>query len=226
MNSMEQADRLLREGRYAKALHILHRFEPTEEQRVERDYHIGLCYMRMASYEAARPYFLQVLEAVPGALLLFQSHMILGYIYTKLADLRRAAQQFSSLLDSGFESKRVCTALAHILYMQGEHESSVRLLRRALGWDPNYAPALNSLGYILSDSNIQIEEGLEYCRRALQQAPNNAAYLDSLGWAYYRLGQQRFARHYLDQAIKIAPHSALINAHRQTLSEAAEMDNA
>ena len=218
MNSMEQADRLLREGRYAEALHILHRIEPTEEQRVERDYHIGLCHVRMASYEAAQHYFLQVLRAEPGTLLAFQSHMILGYIYTKLADLHRAAQQFSSLLSSGFESKRVYTALAHALYMQGKREPSLKLLQRALSWDPDYAPALNSLGYILSDSNTRIEEGLEYCRRALRLAPGNPAYLDSLGWAYYRLGNRQFARHYIDRALRIAPHSKQINAHLQVLA--------
>ena len=44
----------------------------------------------------------------------------------------------------------------------------------------------NSLGFILADSETNIEEGISEIKKALSSDPNNPAYLDSLGWAFFK----------------------------------------
>jgi tetratricopeptide (TPR) repeat protein len=62
-----------------------------------------------------------------------------------------------------------------------------------LASDPEYASALNYLGYMLADQNMKLEEALGYIKRAVDLDPSNGAYLDSLGWAYFRLGKYELA---------------------------------
>ena len=60
--------------------------------------------------------------------------------------------------------------------------------------------ALNYLGYMLADQNMNLEEALNYIKRAVDIDPTNGAYLDSLGWAYFRLGKYDLAEENLTKA--------------------------
>jgi len=72
--------------------------------------------------------------------------------------------------------------------------------KKVLAGDPEYASALNYLGYMLADQNMQLEEALGYIQRAVDLDPANGAYLDSLGWAYFRLGKYDLAEENLLKA--------------------------
>jgi tetratricopeptide (TPR) repeat protein len=72
--------------------------------------------------------------------------------------------------------------------------------KKVLASDPEHASALNYLGYMLADQNMQLEEALSYIKRAVDLDPANGAYLDSLGWAYFRLGKYDLAEENLLKA--------------------------
>ena len=69
----------------------------------------------------------------------------------------------------------------------GEAEQA---FRRVLERDPDDAPTLNYLGYMLAERGERLDESVELIQRALRIDPNNGSYLDSLGWAYFK--QDRF----------------------------------
>ncbi len=70
-------------------------------------------------------------------------------------------------------------------------------LRHILEQEPDNARALNALGYMLADRDMQLQEARSMIERALEQNPEDAATLDSMGWVLYRLGQPREALEYL-----------------------------
>jgi tetratricopeptide (TPR) repeat protein len=72
--------------------------------------------------------------------------------------------------------------------------------KKVLAGDPQYASALNYLGYMLADQNMELEQALSYIQRAVDLDPANGAYLDSLGWAYFRLGKYDLAEENLVKA--------------------------
>jgi tetratricopeptide (TPR) repeat protein len=84
---------------------------------------------------------------------------------------------------------------------------------RALDLDSNNATALNGLGYILVDADIDILRGLRCCKKAVDLKPQSAAYQDSLGWAYYKSGEMLEARTWLRRALEAAPHQQEIKDH-------------
>jgi tetratricopeptide (TPR) repeat protein len=61
--------------------------------------------------------------------------------------------------------------------------------KKVLASDPEHASALNYLGYMMADQNMNLDEALGYIQRAVDLDPANGAYLDSLGWVYFRLGK-------------------------------------
>jgi len=96
----------------------------------------------------------------------------------------------------------------------GNKEKALAAFDKVLNDNPS-ADDLNNVGYVLTDTNMQLDDGLKYAERAvkmeegetmeidlqnvdtkaLSTVPHLAAYWDTLGWAHFRLG-------HLDQAEK------------------------
>jgi tetratricopeptide (TPR) repeat protein len=99
--------------------------------------------------------------------------------------------------------------------------------RRLLSLDPEFAPALNYLGYMWTEQGQNLQEALELVNRAVELEPDNGAYLDSLGWAYYQLGRYGEARDNLERAAELIPDDAVIVEHLGDLHQAVgELDEA
>jgi len=83
---------------------------------------------------------------------------------------------------------------------QKRYADAEQQFRKVLASDPQYAQALNYLGYMLADQNMKLEEALTLIKKAVDLDPANGAYLDSLGWAYFRLGKYDMAEENLVKA--------------------------
>ena len=82
-------------------------------------------------------------------------------------------------------------------------EQAATLLKKSISLDPeNAAEALNYLGFMWVDRNLNLEEAGTLIRKALGLRPNYPAYLDSLGWWYYRKGDLAGAARELRRALE------------------------
>lgn len=128
-------------------------------------------------------------------------------------------QQFSearTVLNKGLTthpgSSRLLFARAMLSYERNELIAAERDLRQILKLDPNHAPALNSLGYILTDRTQRFDEAHELLSKALSLNPEDAAVMDSMGWLLYRTGKYPEALAYLRKAYAVAVNPE-IGAH-------------
>jgi tetratricopeptide (TPR) repeat protein len=85
--------------------------------------------------------------------------------------------------------------------------------RKILEVNPDNAPALNYLGYMLADRNVKLPEALTLVTKALDIEPNSGAYLDSLGWVYFKLNRLPEAEENLRQALLLTPRDATVHDH-------------
>jgi tetratricopeptide (TPR) repeat protein len=85
--------------------------------------------------------------------------------------------------------------------------------RKVIELNPEDAPALNYLGYMLADRNVKLPEALSLITKALGIEPNSGAYLDSLGWVYYKLNRLPEAEENLRQALVRTPRDATVHDH-------------
>src|SRR5690606_3780840 len=79
--------------------------------------------------------------------------------------------------------------LAATYERDGQEGRAERVFREIIAADPDHAPALNYLGYMLADRGRNLPEALSLIERAIAVGGENPAYLDSLGWTYYRMSR-------------------------------------
>lgn len=129
--------------------------------------------------------------------------------YSTIEENNKAKQA----LDAGIQRFPRSQAL---LYNRAMHYAGANQIEQAvadfntlLAINPDHAEALNSLGYILADKGLRLEEAKDYIEHSMQLNPNNPATIDSLGWVHYRLGNHAKAIEYLQQALELFPNDEI-----------------
>lgn len=210
--------RFYRESRYQDALDEFLKISSKDvEFNFELAYYIGLCYANLLQYDDALVYLEQIITAGTDIARVYQCRLILAFIYTKTGRERLAEFELSKLLDAGYDSPQVHTAMAYLAYEQKDAEKSVSLYEKALELDPDNTTALNGLGYILGDMEKDLTRALVLCKKALDVQPENPAYLDSLAWIYYKMGLNADARIYIQQAHAKLPDNEIIQQHLERI---------
>jgi len=219
--TLNEGIRLYRLKRWEQALAELlaintERFSPGEN--TELAYYLGLCYTKMERYDDALLYLEQVVTSGQDPLRIFQCRMTLAYIYVITRRSKMAEFELKRLANNGFESAQLYTTLAYAAWAQKHYKQSVDYYEKALDLDENNATALNGLGYVLVDSDIDMLRGLRCCRKAVDLKPQNPAYQDSLGWAYFKNGELLEARTWLRRALEAAPEQKEIKEHMRAVT--------
>ena len=104
--------------------------------------------------------------------------------------------------------------LAGVAYERtGQRDRASDSFRSLLAINPDFAPALNYLGYMWAERGENLAQALEMVEHAVALDPNNGAYVDSLGWAYFQRGDYPEARRYLEQASRLLPDDPTVCEH-------------
>lgn len=85
----------------------------------------------------------------------------------------------------------------------GRSPEAEERLQKALRLRPDFAPALNHLGYTWADRGVNLDQALGMIRKAVEAEPDNAAYLDSLAWVLHRLGRSAEALPHMEKAAQL-----------------------
>lgn len=211
--SLEHGIRSYSKGQYRKALNEFMKARTDSPDNSEISYYLGLCNVKLGMNEEALVYLEQTVTGSSNLLFIYQSRMILAFLYSITGRYKLAEFEISKLLESGYTSPQVFSAAAYVAYSQGFTGESVDYLKKALDLDPENANALNSIGYIMAEEDMDSGAAVDYCTKAVQKMPENPAYLDSLGWAYYKAGNIPEARRNLKQALEKAGDNRLIRQH-------------
>jgi len=214
--SLEEGIRLFKMRRWDKSLEEFLRLDTSQfepEDSAELAYYLGLCYTKLERFDDALLYLEQVVTANDDPLRVYQCRLTLAYIYVITDRSKLAEFELSRLVKGGFESVQIYTTMAYAAWVQRLYQKAVDFYEKALDMDGENTTALNGLGYILADSDIDVRRGISLCRRAVDKKPKSAAYLDSLGWAYYKNGNMTEARSWLRRAFELAPNHKEIKKH-------------
>jgi len=190
----------------------------TYNEKMEFSYYLGLCYTKLGHYEEALTFLEQVVTSGSDILRVFQCRMTLAYIYVVTKRVKMAEYELKRLQSSGLESPLLYNTLAYAAWLQKQHKNAIELYEKTLEIDSDNTTAMNSMGYILADTGIDVMRALRLCRKAVDYKPESAAYLDSLGWAYYKSGEVVEARTWLRRALEIAPNEETIKKHFKIVS--------
>ena len=209
--------KLYKNKSYERALEefnsYLDKIDENSLEKVELNYHIGLTLTKLENYEEALLHLEQVVNSHSSMLHIFQSRMILGYIYIITKRYKLAEFEFNKLITEGAQSPQIYASLGYIYFVQNDTNKSIKYFKKSLKIDENYANAINSLGYVYAEKGIDLEEAITLCKKAVNIKPENPAYLDSLGWAFYKNNQYSEARSNLRKAMGLSPGNKDIALH-------------
>jgi tetratricopeptide (TPR) repeat protein len=120
--------------------------------------------------------------------------------------LEQARAKFPSETSIGFE-------LGAVFDKQKRFADAEAAFRQVLDREPDNAPALNYLGYMLADRGERLDESVAFLKKALEIDPDNGSYLDSLGWAYYKGNKLDLASDNLKRAAEQLKTNSVIQDH-------------
>jgi tetratricopeptide (TPR) repeat protein len=215
--TLERAVQFYNQKKYEQARKEIVSLEENAEENPALAYYLGLTYTQLEEYEKAIPLLEFVILSHRNLFFVFQCRMILGLIYSLTRRYKLAEIEFQNLLKLGVESPQVLTSLGFVLYAQQKTEASIEYLQKALVYKPDYASALNNLGFILAEEGKDVKAAVAFCKKAQKQDPGNPVYLDSLGWALFKKGNFAEAKAYLRKALNAAKGNKEIAAHLKTV---------
>jgi tetratricopeptide (TPR) repeat protein len=105
------------------------------------------------------------------------------------ADMGKALDKAEPLSESKSDKVQLYFMRGAMLERQKKFEASEAAFRKVLELQPDYAGALNYLGYMLADRNVRLDEAYQLIKKAVDLEPDKGEYLDSLGWVFYRQGK-------------------------------------
>ncbi len=200
-------------GDYNDAIDALLALDVVYEDDPETAYFLGLSYTQLGDYEKAETFFDTVLRYDINILRVFQSSMILSYIYSITEKYDQAIRLNLQVIDEGFESAQIFSNLAFCCQASGNLSKALEYLEKAIELEPDNPNSLNSYGFILAEEGKSTNTAVNYCLKALKQNPEYGAYLDSVGWAYYKNGDISEAIKYLRKARDVWPDDDDIKFH-------------
>ena len=86
----------------------------------------------------------------------------------------------------------------------GNYEEAQKYFEKCLQMSPDFAEALNYLGYMWADRGVKLDKAREMIEKAVKLDPKNPAYLDSLGWILYRLNKPDEALAQVQKAVELS----------------------
>ncbi len=104
-------------------------------------------------------------------------------------------------------------AFAASLERSGSFDEAVAEFRKVIAAEAENASALNYLGYMFADREVNLEEARQLIEKAVKLDPSSGAFQDSLGWVYFRLGELGLAEKHLTTAIRLEPNDSTVAEH-------------
>jgi tetratricopeptide (TPR) repeat protein len=126
-------------------------------------------------------------KAYPEAL----QHYTAAEVIAKATDSKRLNEEFYFQVGATCERK-------------GDYAEAERNFEKSLQLAPNFAEALNYLGYMWAERGTNLDKARGLIEKALKVEPKNAAYLDSLGWVLFKLSQPKEALPYVLKAAELS----------------------
>jgi len=127
----------------------------------------------------------------------------LGAIYLQQKKFDSAQKTYRLILDIVPFDPEAHFYLAHSYYGLKNKDTAIRYLKKTLELKPDYAEALNYLGYLYAEEGRNLGKSEAMIRKALEIDPDNGAYVDSLGWLYFKKGKLKEAKRELEKASKL-----------------------
>ena len=138
----------------------------------------------------------------------FPLEYLSGIVSTRLKNYSESIKRFTAaeVVGQATDPQR----LDNFFYFQfgaacerkGDYSQAEKYFEKCLQLAPNFADALNYLGYMWAEHGEKLDRARQLIEKAVKAEPKNGAYLDSMGWVLFKLKQPKEALGYVLKAIQ------------------------
>jgi tetratricopeptide (TPR) repeat protein len=118
-------------------------------------------------------------------------HYTAAEVIARATDPKRLTETFYFQLGAAYERN-------------GDLAQAEKNFQKCLELSPDFAEALNYLGYMWTEHDQNLPKARELIEKAVKLEPKNAAFLDSMGWVLYKQNQPKEALDYILEAVKLS----------------------
>ncbi len=199
------SESLFHSDRSKEALSLLAAWKPEDDRVVAAR---GEMLLKLGRAKEAHKVLAPLLDSSDPAR---QLNAAQSYVDAKHYD--QAIKVARSVLKKSPDSVSALFMLGASLERSGERSAAETTFQDLLQQQPNFAPALNYLGYMWAEKGENLEQALAFTQKAVALDPTNGAYVDSLGWANFQLGNYSAAKKYLTRAVSLTGDDATVLEH-------------
>ena len=141
-------------------------------------------------------------------------------LYILLSTLYEEKGEYVKGIDTLEEARVLFPANVDITYQigmlyekAGNTERALYYMDQVLKVDPEYAHALNFIGYTWAEKGINLDKAEEMIKKALKKRPEDGYILDSIGWVYFKKGDYKMALVEILKAYQALPDDPTIAEH-------------
>lgn len=178
----------VRKGELDKAIEELEEIKKLDPDDLDAGFMRALLYSLQNSSDKAIKEYEEVLKKAvnnePKNIYILKG---LAAVYYQQKEFEKAIQTYKLILEIDKNDYEALFLMGSILEDSGRRHEAIEKFKQTLLIKPDYADALNSLGYVYAEEGKNLERAKELIEKALSVDPDNGAYIDSLGWVYFKM---------------------------------------
>ncbi|NWF88553.1 MAG: tetratricopeptide repeat protein [Ignavibacteriaceae bacterium] len=171
---------------------------------------LGLSLSQLDKHFDAKPYLKKAVELNPNDMTSLSSY---AFALSQLKENELAVTYLKQALKIRPDDVNLLGTLGMVYDAMQKWSECDSVYERALELDSQNALVNNNYAYSLSERGERLEEALNMVQIAVAADSLNTSYLDTIGWVYFKLGDYKKAKDYLEKAIEIGGESAVMLDH-------------
>ena len=213
-----------RRGAYREMLHVV---RAKSHYQIQDLFWVGLAHFRLKEFPQSQRCLDFVIDRT-------SEHELWGkharFIRSQISiieqDWQLAIQHLEALLSLEYPYENYLgNSLAYAQWQSQNVPQAIFSLEQVLQSDADNTSALNSLGFILAETDTDLPKARNLCERANELKADYSPYLDSFGWALYKLGERAKAVYTLRKAMILSPESEEVRKHLHYATTSGQPDH-
>ncbi len=148
----------------------------------------------------AKPYLQKAVELNPNSIDALSAY---GFTLSQLKENKEAIEYLKKALLISPNDVNLLGTLGLIYDGEKRWSECDSVYEKALSIDSTSDLINNNYAYSLSERGIKLDLALRMAQKAIVSKPNTPSYLDTIGWIYFKMGNYKEAKNYIEQAIKL-----------------------
>jgi tetratricopeptide (TPR) repeat protein len=171
---------------------------------------LGLSLSQEEKHAEAKSFLKKAVELNPSEVTALSAY---GYTLNQLKESTEAVSILNKALAIKPDDVNLMGTLGLIYDSMEMWAQCDSIYEAALAIDSMNALVNNNYAYSLSERGLQLERALKMVKISIDADPENSSYLDTIGWIYFKLGQYKEAKEYIEKAIKVSGETSVTLDH-------------